>query len=416
MRQKRRFLVASASLASLLMIVLPLPFSSSWPTGLVGPGDTCVSCHERGVFGVATTVARVNGIDPEWGENRGGEIAVGPGGTLEIEWRTTGFGYDYGETAGFIIVPNTTHWSVSPHVVADNGRSWKVPWTIASSDEDAAKKDNWRTWVTAYDHVHRAGDDDFPGWRGFGADKDDGSALDLNGIAHDEYLGARVQAPSSDGNHTLLVGASGMPEPLVNKGSWVEVKVRVAPLAPPRVTLTRPADATVDVSVLNPVELEFDRPMDRASTEAAFAMVPAAKGAFEWNSDRSRLGFVPETIFGFSTDYLVTLSPSARDRSGVPLGSGVTFGFTTQEKPPFTVYVSSPRGAERLAGGSVRSVEGAVLGGAPPYSVSLLLSTDSGASYPDEIAAFTMLEAGPFRRDWSVPALDSGTVRVAARV
>jgi hypothetical protein len=406
---------AAALLASVIAGTLLAP-ASGWPNGLVGPGDTCASCHERGTFGVATTVIRLNGIDPEWGANRGGQVAVSPGGVIEVEWRSTGLGYDYGETAGFVIVPNVTSWGVSARQVSDNGRTWTVPWTVASSDEKAQKKDNWRTFVTAYEHVHKAGDEDFPGWRGYGADKDDGSALDMNGIAHDEYLGARIHAPAAEGDYTVLAGAAGMPEPLVNKGSWVELRVRVAPVSPPRVASTTPPDGATDVPVLDPLVVEFDRPMDRASTEAALSISPQPEGSYAWSAARDRLSFVPETVFAFGTRHTATLSGSARDRSGLPLGADLSFSFTTQAEPPFTVYLSSPRGGERAAGGSVRGIDGAVLGGAPPYSVSLLLSTDSGVSWGPPLASFSMAGAGAFHRNWSVPAIDSETVRIGARV
>src|SRR3989304_3990772 len=115
-------LVALLGAAVAAAVLAPVPLSPARPTGLTPADGTCADCHERAAFGVAATVARVNGIDPEWGVNRGGTVAVSPGGTMDVEWRVTGLGYDYREVAGFVFVPDTAAWKVGAMAGEGNGR------------------------------------------------------------------------------------------------------------------------------------------------------------------------------------------------------------------------------------------------------------------------------------------------------
>jgi hypothetical protein len=66
-----------------------------------------------------------------------------------------------------------------------------------------------------------------------------------------------------------------------------------------------------------PIWLDFDRPVDRESVEAAFRITPTVAGAFEWQ-DRS-VRFVPADGLQVDTTYRVELDTSALAADGSPL-------------------------------------------------------------------------------------------------
>lgn len=63
------------------------------------------------------------------------------------------------------------------------------------------------------------------------------------------------------------------------------------------------------------IRIRFDRPMDTASTEAAFQIEPALSGSFSWGE--TTLTFTPESGYlEENTDYTVTLASTARAANG----------------------------------------------------------------------------------------------------
>ncbi len=102
---------------------------------------------------------------------------------------------------------------------------------------------------------------------------------------------------------------------------------------PPSVTATTPTDGAVGVTLDSPVIVHFSRAMDRASTEAAFAMAPATAGTFGWSAEDTVLTFVPTDPLQASTPYAVTVGAGATDTFGLPLAAAYDFGFTTGVLP-----------------------------------------------------------------------------------
>ncbi len=76
------------------------------------------------------------------------------------------------------------------------------------------------------------------------------------------------------------------------------------------------------------IQLVFDRAMDRASVEAAFAIQPAVVGRFEWSDTRTLL-FKPATPLERGKLYDVSLNQKARAADGAPLRSAYQFRFAT---------------------------------------------------------------------------------------
>ncbi|RMH65132.1 MAG: T9SS C-terminal target domain-containing protein [Bacteroidetes bacterium] len=104
---------------------------------------------------------------------------------------------------------------------------------------------------------------------------------------------------------------------------------------PPGVAAVSPADGAEAVRLIDPIVIDFDRQMDRASVEAAASLVPETPLSFLWSSDR-RVTVVPDTLLPLTT-YTFTLDGTARGRyghgfdgagTGTP-GSAFSLTFTT---------------------------------------------------------------------------------------
>jgi len=86
------------------------------------------------------------------------------------------------------------------------------------------------------------------------------------------------------------------------------------------------------------VTLTFSQPMDRASTEAAFALLgprrEAVPGTFTWNERSTILTFKPSVRYQYATRYTVLLDKNrAKSSTGATLSEGVESGFTTIPLP-----------------------------------------------------------------------------------
>ncbi|HNT66984.1 MAG TPA: Ig-like domain-containing protein [bacterium] len=91
---------------------------------------------------------------------------------------------------------------------------------------------------------------------------------------------------------------------------------------PPLVVDSQPAIGAVNYPAWNSIVIDFSRPMDPASTEAAFSSQPPMTGRFAWSQDRTRLTFTPDTL-AFETFYQITIDSTAVDAYGHALdGNG----------------------------------------------------------------------------------------------
>ncbi len=95
----------------------------------------------------------------------------------------------------------------------------------------------------------------------------------------------------------------------------------------PTVVSTTPADNAQAVDIAAPLRIIFSRPMNQASTEAAFKISPSAAGAFTWDADSLAFTYTPYTDLTFATTYSVTIGVGATDTEGIPLASTHTFSF-----------------------------------------------------------------------------------------
>jgi hypothetical protein len=130
------------------------------------------------------------------------------------------------------------------------------------------------------------------------------------------------------------------PEPALAGGSTYTVSIDPALTTPDGVTLAEsfawsfntvspqiievvPAPGDVGVRLDASVQVAFNMPMERASTERAFALSSASggvAGAFEWNEDDTGFRFTPSQPFALDTVYDYRLNSEARGQGG---GSGL---------------------------------------------------------------------------------------------
>lgn len=77
------------------------------------------------------------------------------------------------------------------------------------------------------------------------------------------------------------------------------------------------------------VIVNFNRPMDTASVNAAFSIAPAMTGTFMWQDGDKRFVFLPDEFVEGPTTFTVEIDTTATQRYGVPLDSVFTFAFST---------------------------------------------------------------------------------------
>src|SRR5579859_3347245 len=90
----------------------------------------------------------------------------------------------------------------------------------------------------------------------------------------------------------------------------------------PRIVSVDPPPGA-ELSLINPITITFNTPMDQASTQAALTIQTAdgkqtITGAFTW-SDTTTLKFTPAKPLARNTDYTLTFKQSAQSAAGLPL-------------------------------------------------------------------------------------------------
>jgi hypothetical protein len=131
-------------------------------------------------------------------------------------------------------------------------------------------------------------------------------------------------------------------------------------LGSPTVTRWKPAANATEVGWDQTISVRFSRAMDRASTQAAFAIsgLDAAKaGRFSWAESDTVLLWQPRAVFHYGTTYTVTIAGTARAKDGLALGASATDGalsihFRTAGRPTPAAKPRSQPVARPSGGGS----------------------------------------------------------------
>ncbi len=87
---------------------------------------------------------------------------------------------------------------------------------------------------------------------------------------------------------------------------------------PPSVVSSTPAQGTERFRRLDPVVINFSRPMNREATIAALSIEPAATGTYTWSNSDTRLTFRADELQPMS-DYVITIAATAVDKYDHPI-------------------------------------------------------------------------------------------------
>jgi hypothetical protein len=110
---------------------------------------------------------------------------------------------------------------------------------------------------------------------------------------------------------------------------------------PPTVVVAWPWGEATPIDT--PVTIEFNRPVDRASVEAAFSLTPQLPGTFLWESD-TRFNWRPQGI-SYSTWYTVAIGGVGLSGDAV---APYQMGFRTQDPPVFVQLLGRNNGPTML--------------------------------------------------------------------
>ncbi len=123
---------------------------------------------------------------------------------------------------------------------------------------------------------------------------------------------------------------------------------------PPSVLSVAPEFGTLDVPLDSIVIVNFNQPMDHASTEAAFSLQPAGDppgapvaGTFEWGDDSTFVTFTPNARLDYGTTYAVNVTTDAKSVDGqTSIAESWASAFTTVYAP--AIVSTSPADGSSL--------------------------------------------------------------------
>jgi len=107
--------------------------------------------------------------------------------------------------------------------------------------------------------------------------------------------------------------------------------------APPKVESVDPDDGEVDVAIDSDIVINFDRKMNKDSTQKAFSYIKEGttevfeitSGTPVWTNDDKTLTFTPDMDFEEGEKYTVTIEDTAKDANGIVF-EGYEWSFTTK--------------------------------------------------------------------------------------
>jgi uncharacterized protein YfaS (alpha-2-macroglobulin family) len=118
------------------------------------------------------------------------------------------------------------------------------------------------------------------------------------------------------------------------------------------IVVQRTPERGQESSLEGPIELVFDRPMDRRSVEEAFTLAPDVGGTFEWKDERT-LRFKPADPLSRDATYEVYLGAEAMDTEGQRLDGAYAFRFRTVGYLEVTQVIPAPDTEGVEAGSSI---------------------------------------------------------------
>ena len=135
-----------------------------------------------------------------------------------------------------------------------------------------------------------------------------------------------------DPNETVTVttGFDGIPPMSVPETSYKMFVAQPQSLAlSPVVNTIAPGHDQASISPATLVTLTFSKPMNTATTQAAFSITPNTGGSFAWSAGNTVLTFTPSSNLAANTLHTVRLEGTATDSTDVPLHGAFESRFTT---------------------------------------------------------------------------------------
>lgn len=150
-------------------------------------------------------------------------------------------------------------------------------------------------------------------------------ALPASGLARAvEHVRARaaVQLVLIAGSITLVV--TGLLVGLPVKNVAGQPLPTFAPLAPQAVASRAPGDLPLDA----PLQVQFTKPMNEGTVEAALTITPTVGVGYQWDATAQLLSIKPLAHWEPDAQYTIAISPAATDQEGLGLAAplSTTFG------------------------------------------------------------------------------------------
>ncbi len=156
-----------------------------------------------------------------------------------------------------------------------------------------------------------------------------------------------------------------------------EVRTTVAP----KVVRFRPLDDTSAVARDAAISVRFTRPMDRASTKAAFSVTvdgKAVKGKVSFAEKDTVLVFDPADDLPYGAKVVASVASTAMSAQGTALLKAADATFTTAKKPAPKPKASTPSGGSGGSSGGGGSVGGGSWAAVERYYLGLMNCTRTG--------------------------------------
>ena len=101
----------------------------------------------------------------------------------------------------------------------------------------------------------------------------------------------------------------------------------------PVISSTTPTAGSYDVAVNQQIKILFSKTMDRAKTQAAVSVSPAATPVFSWQDNDTAMIISLGASLSYDTSYQITIGAGATDKYGLSLAENYLLGFTTVARP-----------------------------------------------------------------------------------
>ncbi len=162
----------------------------------------------------------------------------------------------------------------------------------------------------------------------------------------------------------------------------------------PAVVSQSPAHAAGCVSASSPIVLQFSKPMNTNSVQAAFSVTPANAGTFTWDTIHETMTFTPGTAWHAFTTNLIHLATNAVDAvSSNSLYAPFDTYFVTFTTNTITTASSPARGGTTTGGGTVNCGSNVTVCATPNSCYSFVYWTRNG-SLASTSACYTFSATG----------------------